>query len=245
MNASIKHALGLSAAVAIAVASHLATAPASVARMRQGAAQALAHAGGQDVAADFTSVFGLLTRHPRLSTRRAFTPLQRLELARVVARVAGVGGVRWASAPGLRVEGASDGLAPDHCQKDVEGLLRVRTIRFDEGQASLDAASLPLVDDVADALRPCAGSRIATEGHTDPVGDDATNQALSLRRAEAVRARLVGKALIAADLVAIGFGATRPVDGLDPADPANRRIEFRVIAVAPVRPTPIDTPEAR
>ena len=33
--------------------------------------------------------------------------------------------------------------------------------------------------------------------------------------------------------------------GVDPADPANRRIEFSVIATEPLAPTPVDTPGAR
>jgi OOP family OmpA-OmpF porin len=35
------------------------------------------------------------------------------------------------------------------------------------------------------------------------------------------------------------------VDGLDPADPANRRIEFSVLVKPRLVPTPIDTPAAR
>jgi OOP family OmpA-OmpF porin len=34
----------------------------------------------------------------------------------------------------------------------------------------------------------------------------------------------------------------RPVAGLAPDDPANRRIEFSVIAPASIRPTVVDTP---
>ena len=42
-----------------------------------------------------------------------------------------------------------------------------------------------------------------------------------------------------------GVGSREPVEGLDPADPANRRIEFDVVATVPLRPTPIDTPGPR
>ena len=34
-------------------------------------------------------------------------------------------------------------------------------------------------------------------------------------------------------------------EGLDAADPANRRIEFRVVSTQPLKPTPVDTPSAR
>jgi OOP family OmpA-OmpF porin len=36
-----------------------------------------------------------------------------------------------------------------------------------------------------------------------------------------------------------------PVEGLDPADPANRRIEFSVVAKVATHPTPVDTPGPR
>jgi OOP family OmpA-OmpF porin len=53
---------------------------------------------------------------------------------------------------------------------------------------------------------------ISVEGHTDRLGSTAYNQALSLRRAEAVKAYLVGSGGFAADKVnAVGKGETSPV----------------------------------
>jgi OOP family OmpA-OmpF porin len=57
-----------------------------------------------------------------------------------------------------------------------------------------------------------------------------------------VRSALVARGIPADGLRAAGLGAAKPVAGLDPGDPANRRIEFSVIFSAPVKPTPIDTP---
>lgn len=242
MKAGWKHGLGLAAAMAAALASHVMTAPAVISQIHARADAALDGAGGRGVTARFTTVLGLYTRHPRLETDRVLTGDERTRLAAVVAHQRGVGGVRWASAPGLAEARASPSLSPDHCQKDVEGLLHVRTIRFDEGSARIDPASLSLIDEVAEALRPCAGSRIAISGHTDPVGDEAANVALSLRRAEAVRDQLVRRGLSPTQLVAKGLGSAEPVEGLLPDDPANRRIEFSVLSTASVRPTPIDLP---
>lgn len=129
-----------------------------------------------------------------------------------------------------------------HCQSAVEGILRTRTIRFEEASAALDPASTALIDEVADALRPCAGSRIAITGHTDARGDEAANVTLSLERARTVREGLIVRGIARADLRARGLGSAAPVDGLDPADPANRRIEFSVLTPQRIKPTPIDTP---
>jgi outer membrane protein OmpA-like peptidoglycan-associated protein len=55
-----------------------------------------------------------------------------------------------------------------------------------------------------------AGFRFRIEGHTDTVGDPASNQALSERRAAAVRDYLIARFGVAAErLVAVGLGETQ------------------------------------
>ena len=131
-----------------------------------------------------------------------------------------------------------------HCQEDVERILETRTIRFSEASARIDPGSERLLDEVANSLRPCVGSIIAITGHTDGNGDPAANVALSLARTNAVRYGLIGRGIPADGLRSTGVGSQEPIAGLDPLDPANRRIEFSVIVSAPVKPTPIDTPGA-
>ncbi|MEN9717379.1 MAG: hypothetical protein RIQ99_257 [Pseudomonadota bacterium] len=129
-----------------------------------------------------------------------------------------------------------------HCRRAVEGILETRTIRFQEASAALDPASDALIDEVAAALRPCAGSRIAITGHTDAQGDEPANVLLSLARARAVREALVARGIARSALRARGRGSAELIDGLDPVDPANRRIEFAIITPVRIKPTPIDTP---
>jgi len=65
------------------------------------------------------------------------------------------------------------------------------------------------------------------EGYTDARGADGYNDTLSLERAEAVRAYLVGLGVEPERLSSVGFGKRRPrVD--DPMDPENRRVELRI-----------------
>jgi outer membrane protein OmpA-like peptidoglycan-associated protein len=111
-----------------------------------------------------------------------------------------------------------------------------------EGLEPSDPASDELLFEVAKALRPCTGSVIAIVGHTDAAGNEAAKVALSSQRAAAVRDALVRRGLPQRSLRAKGVGAAEPIEGLEPADPANRRIEFSLIVPASVRPTPIDTP---
>jgi OmpA-OmpF porin, OOP family len=70
--------------------------------------------------------------------------------------------------------------------------------------------------------------RIQIEGHTDSIGSDGYNQALSQRRAESVKRYLVQHFPIDSDrLVAKGFGKTKPIASNDTPEGRyqNRRIE--------------------
>lgn len=196
-------------------------------------------AGGEDVGLRFENEFGWLTRHPQLSGGETLSPETRGAVAAAVASVPGVGGITWRKRDG-RVSATEE--TSSHCQEDVERILETRTIRFSEASARIDPASERLLDEVAKSLRPCLGSIIAITGHTDGNGNPAANVALSRARADAVRYELIGRGIPADGLRSIGVGSAEPISGLDPIDPANRRIEFSVIVSAPVKPTPIDTP---
>ena len=70
--------------------------------------------------------------------------------------------------------------------------------------------------------------RILIEGHTDAEGNAASNQTLSVERANAVRTMLVGLGIDAGRLEATGFGQTRPVADNDTPTgrEQNRRVEL-------------------
>lgn len=220
------------------------TVPGMIAGLEQAAAREASRAGAPGLEARFTGLGGLASRHPTLAGGEALDDDTRLAAARAIGEIPGIGGVRWIDAAGSPGDTAVP-LAPMHCQEDVNALLRVRSIRFDEGRSRIDAASRDLLDEVAAALRPCLGSIIAITGHTDSRGNEAANLVLSRERADAVLAALVARGIPADGLRARGVGSATPVDGLLPDDPANRRIEFAVVATMPLQPTPIDTPSAR
>jgi len=214
------------------------------ARLSRQANDAIAQAGIRGVEAHFVTLSGAPTRHARLTGGERLDDAARDRAARAVAEVPGVGGVHWRDSS-RGSQGSAEAARPLNCQEDVEALLRTRTIRFEEGSARIDAASRELVDEVADALRPCLGSIIAVTGHSDAAGPETDNVALSYARAEAVRLALVARGIPADGLRARGVGSSAPVEGLDPADPANRRIEFSVIEAVPLNPTPVDPPGTR
>ena len=109
------------------------------------------------------------------------------------------------------------------CRAELNG------IYFDFGQASLLPASKPALAAVAQLMRAKPGWTLRIEGHTDNIGGAAANQALSQRRAEAVRDALTTHyKLPAARMTASGFGATRPVASNTTLEgrAANRRVEL-------------------
>jgi len=67
-------------------------------------------------------------------------------------------------------------------------------------------------------------------GHTDKVGTDAYNDALSRQRAEVVRKALLARGIAQDNVVAIGRGKREPIvptaDGV--AEARNRRVEIQV-----------------
>jgi OmpA-OmpF porin, OOP family len=230
--------------LALAALGARATAPDLTEALAVRSTEAIAAAGGGGVTARFASASGLASRHPVLEGGGRLSEERREAVAKAVGAVPGVGGVRWADGTIQAVSGTLT-LTPLHCQQDVEALLRARTVRFEQGSSNIDAASRALLDEVAMALRPCLGSTIAITGHTDALGSEPRNVALSTQRAEAVTRALIRRGIPADGLRARGLGSSEPVRGLAPEDPANRRIEFSVIAVAPLKPTPVDTPGPR
>ncbi|AKM07869.1 OmpA family protein [Pelagerythrobacter marensis] len=207
-------------------------------------AETIERTGGTGVRAHFTSPSGWASRHPLLESDGSLDEGKRAEVARAIAAIPGVGGVRWADGE-ARAQVAGIEYTPMHCQEDVDALLRARTVRFEQSRSAIDRSSQQLLDEVAAALRPCLGSIIAITGHTDSSGTEPGNLALSRERAEAVRQALIARGIPGDGLRARGFGSSEPVEGLAPADPANRRIEFSVIATEPLEIAPVDVPGAR
>lgn len=241
----VTFAAGALAVAGLGLATSWRSGPALVASLAQQAQAARDVAGGTGIEMDFTLGNGWLTRHPVLSGGESLPDEVRARAAAAIAATPGVGGVSWrkvrhgGSGPEGNLPVAN---SPLHCQDDVEAVLKARSIRFAEASAQIDAASEKVLDEVAAALLPCLGAIIAVSGHTDSNGDETANRALSRARADAVRWALIGRGIPADGLRSEGLGSDRPLEGLAKEDPANRRIEFRVIEKAPLEPTPIDTP---
>lgn len=102
---------------------------------------------------------------------------------------------------------------------------------FDFDKSDLKTGDRRELDDVAARLRDMRIDSITATGHTDSIGSDAYNQALSERRAAAVKGYLVEKGVNSGAIQAIGKGESQPVADNKTAEgrAKNRRvdIEFR------------------
>ncbi len=78
------------------------------------------------------------------------------------------------------------------------------------------------------ARRPAA--EVIVIGHTDRVGSDQQNDALSLQRAERIRQELIGLGMATERIQTVGRGEREPLVPTDDevAEPRNRRVEITV-----------------
>lgn len=109
-------------------------------------------------------------------------------------------------------------------------IINLSDVLFDTGSANLKAGAREKLARVSGILVSQQGLRLEVEGHTDSVGSDASNQQLSERRAESVRAYLVEQKIVAATVGTAGFGESQPVatNGTASGRQQNRRVELVV-----------------
>ena len=103
---------------------------------------------------------------------------------------------------------------------------------FANGTSTLSPQSAAVVKDVATVLKANSAlvGKVTVTGHTDNVGDAASNTKLSLARAQAIATALQAQG-IAASLIAVdGKGSTMPIADNATAEgkKANRRVEINV-----------------
>jgi outer membrane protein OmpA-like peptidoglycan-associated protein len=106
-------------------------------------------------------------------------------------------------------------------------------VHFGLNLDSLSAASKRVLATAADSLLRYAGVNITLSGNTDSRGNVAYNQALSKRRAEAVKAFLVGKGIEAERIQIQALGkANLKTSEKDVVDLArNRRVDITYVAI--------------
>jgi OOP family OmpA-OmpF porin len=140
--------------------------------------------------------------------------------------------VRVSDADGDGVPDGSDACVdtPAGARVDSRGCWDLTRVGFASDSAAVDPNLVPEITALAGVLKANPDLSVRIEGHTDATGSEAYNQALSVRRADAVRASLE-EAGVAADRIQVaGLGETQPVasNATAAGRAENRRIEFLI-----------------
>jgi photosynthetic reaction center cytochrome c subunit len=116
------------------------------------------------------------------------------------------------------------------CNVEFDKALAGKTVEFDTGAATIRSTSAPLLDSLVQIAGRCSNFKMAVEGHTDAVGNSASNLKLSQARADAVDNYLSERGVAVTQVSAQGFGSSRPLDksGTPAGNQKNRRIEVTV-----------------
>jgi outer membrane protein OmpA-like peptidoglycan-associated protein len=132
---------------------------------------------------------------------------------------------KLARIPGTTVERVGEDTLLIHFDSDI---------LFAVDSAVLSGSARATVEEVARVLSEYDKTAVVVQGHTDAQGSEEHNQALSERRAGAVRNFLVGRGIDAARIVAVGYGEGEPIaDNTTAAGrERNRRVDILLKAKA-------------
>ncbi|WP_296347026.1 OmpA family protein [Reyranella sp.] len=99
---------------------------------------------------------------------------------------------------------------------------------FDWDRSNLSAQALNTIQQAATTYKSRSSARITATGHTDTSGSEQYNMALSLRRANSVKAALVKEGVPAAAISVVGRGERGLLvqTGDNVREPQNRRVEI-------------------
>lgn len=124
-------------------------------------------------------------------------------------------------------------------QTDRGIVLTIGDVLFDTGRAELNPGAAMKLDRLAQFLSEHTDRRVQVEGFTDSVGTDSYNQDLSQRRADAVKAALIGRGIDPSRINTEGYGKAYPVASNNEASgrQLNRRVEVVIgNAGSPIAP---------
>jgi outer membrane protein OmpA-like peptidoglycan-associated protein len=130
---------------------------------------------------------------------------------------------------GTEVRRGTDPLDPEDDVVKIGVPIILEGITFATGKADITPESEETLQKALRTLQTYPEIEVEIGGHTDDVGSAESNQILSERRAEAVKAWLVNKGISAERLTAVGYGENIPLVPNDSPEnrQKNRRIEFK------------------
>ena len=114
----------------------------------------------------------------------------------------------------------------------IGSIINLEHVLFETGSAQLKTISKYELTNVASLLKKYGEINVELGGHTDSTGDDASNQTLSERRAQAVMNELSRLGVNTNRLSASGYGELYPIESNETPEgrQKNRRTELKIIS---------------
>lgn len=142
--------------------------------------------------------------------------------------------------PSAKISVVAAALALAACAHTPDLIILDSDLSFEFGKAELTPEGRKQIDMYVPSLASRGEIRLDVIGHTDRIGSDSANMALSKRRAEAVRDQLLSSGRIDADQIRTrGVGPRNPVVYCDQTNQQalieclapNRRVEINVVDI--------------
>jgi outer membrane protein OmpA-like peptidoglycan-associated protein len=131
----------------------------------------------------------------------------------------------------IEPETANGHLDQDGCPDVLD--LELDGITFAAGSSAIAADQARVLDKAVKKLKKYAAVRVEIAGHAHREGSRTASIDLSLQRAEAVKAFLVGRGIAADRLDTTGYGPDLPLPEPGAGGARNRRVELRVVQPEP------------
>ncbi len=134
-----------------------------------------------------------------------------------------------------RIDAVGELFSEDEAEVAMIGndlVIRMYGLNFPVGLAQIRPESFGLLTKLQKVLREFPTDPIEIAGHTDSQGNDQRNQALSERRASAVRQYLIANmAIPEIQISAVGYGESQPLASNESREgrAKNRRIDVRIV----------------
>jgi OmpA-OmpF porin, OOP family len=106
-------------------------------------------------------------------------------------------------------------------------------VNFDFDKSVIRKSDMAELQKAVDFIKKYPGYQVSIEGHTDSIGTDKYNQALSERRAAAVKAYLLKQGVVDSQRIkSVGYGESRPVASNKTKEGRfeNRRVEILILS---------------
>jgi outer membrane protein OmpA-like peptidoglycan-associated protein len=118
-------------------------------------------------------------------------------------------------------------------QKEEEEVLKKAfdNLEFETGKAIIRNVSYASLEELAELMIKKDKWKIKISGHTDNVGNPASNLQLSKKRAEAVKAFLMSRGVTEDRIFVLYFGQTKPIadNKTEEGRQKNRRVEMQIL----------------